>query len=78
MNANSRQLSIIKILLGTCECVSSIALSQEIRCSTKTIQGEIKDINYKLNTTKLNLLKKREGIVMKNGYMYIALTTISI
>lgn len=45
MNITSRQLNIIKILLGSSEAISSMALSQEIGCSTKTIQSEIKDIN---------------------------------
>lgn len=40
-----RALNIIEILKNSHEPVSSLALSEEIGCSTKTIQSEIKDIN---------------------------------
>jgi len=50
---NTRSLNIIKILLNSAEAVSSITLSQEIGCSTKTIQNEIKDINKELKNGKI-------------------------
>lgn len=40
-----RALNIIEILKNSKDPVSSLALSEEIGCSTKTIQSEIKDIN---------------------------------
>ncbi|MDO5010088.1 MAG: PTS sugar transporter subunit IIA [Intestinibacter bartlettii] len=40
-----RALNIIEILKSSHDPVSSLALSEEIGCSTKTIQSEIKDIN---------------------------------
>ena len=40
-----RALNIIEILKNSHDPVSSLALSEEIGCSTKTIQNEIKDIN---------------------------------
>ncbi len=50
---NTRALNIIKILLNSVEPVSSLALSQEIGCSTKTIQNEIKDINKELKNGEI-------------------------
>ena len=50
---NIRALNIIKILLNSAEAVSSITLSQEIGCSTKTIQNEIKDINKELKNGEI-------------------------
>lgn len=50
---NTRALNIIKILLNSVEPVSSLALSQEIGCSTKTIQNEIKDINKELKNGQI-------------------------
>ena len=38
-------MNIIEILKNSKDPVSSLALSEEIGCSTKTIQSEIKDIN---------------------------------
>nr|WP_317331395.1 PTS sugar transporter subunit IIA [uncultured Romboutsia sp.] len=58
---NTRALTIIKILLNSIEPVSSLVLSQEIGCSTKTIQNEIKDINKEL---------KNGEIVSKRGVGY--------
>ena len=52
-NITLRQLNIIKALSGNSDAVSSIALSQEIGCSTKTIQIEIKDINKVLKNSKI-------------------------
>ena len=40
-----RALNIIEILKNSHDPVSSLALSEEIGCTTKTIQSEIKDIN---------------------------------
>ncbi len=53
INITPRQLNIIKILSGNSDTVSSIALSQEIGCSTKTIQSEIKEINKVLKNSKI-------------------------
>ena len=50
---NIRGLKIIKILSDSREPVSSLALSQEIGCSTKTIQNEIKYINRELKNGKI-------------------------
>ena len=50
---NTRGLNIIKILLNSVEPVSSLALSQEIGCSKKTIQNEIKDINKELKNGEI-------------------------
>ena len=50
---NTRALSIIKILLNSVEPVSSLALSQEIGCSTKTIQNEIKEVNKELKNCEI-------------------------
>lgn len=44
-NLNSRQLQIINILKTTTKPISSNALAEDIGCSTKTIQAEIKNIN---------------------------------
>lgn len=49
----SRQLNIIKTLLSSTDALSSIALSQEIGCSTKTIQSEVKDINKELKNSRI-------------------------
>lgn len=50
---NTRALNIIRILLNSAEPVSSIALSKEIGCSTKTIQNEVKDINKELKNGEI-------------------------
>lgn len=50
---NTRGLNIIKILLNSVEPVSSLALSQEIGCSKKTIQNEIKNINKELKNGEI-------------------------
>ena len=64
---NTRALSIIKILLNSVEPVSSLALSQEIGCSTKTIQNceivSIRGIGYKIEG---NL----DDIDIKNSDLY--------
>lgn len=52
-NLSTRALLIIDILKGLKHPVSSLALSEEIGCSTKTIQSEIKDINKQLKDTKI-------------------------
>lgn len=44
-NLNNRQLQIINILKTTTKPISSNALAEDIGCSTKTIQAEIKNIN---------------------------------
>lgn len=53
LNITSRQISIIKILLNSEDTISGLALSQEIGCSSKTIQSEIKDINKQLKKSKI-------------------------
>ena len=52
-NLSTRALAIIEILKNLNHPVSSLALSEEIGCSTKTIQSEIKDINKQLKDTKI-------------------------
>ncbi|MEG0855499.1 MAG: PTS sugar transporter subunit IIA [Terrisporobacter sp.] len=52
-NLSTRGLEIIKILKKLNYPVSSLVLSEEIGCSTKTIQSEIKDINKQLKDTKI-------------------------
>ena len=52
-NLRTRALAIIEILKKLNYPVSSLALSEEIGCSTKTIQSEIKDINKQLKDTKI-------------------------
>ena len=75
---NTRALSIIKILLNSVEPVSSLALSQEIGCSTKTIQNEIKEVNKELKNCEIVSIRgigyKIEGnlddIDIKNRDLY--------
>ena len=75
---NTRALNIIKILLNSVEPVSSLALSQEIGCSTKTIQNEIKEINKELKNCEIVSIRgvgyKIEGnlddIDIKNSDLY--------
>ena len=50
---STRALAIIEILKKLNHPISSLALSEEIGCSTKTIQSEIKDINKQLKDTKI-------------------------
>ena len=52
-NLSARALAIIELLKKRSQPVSSLALSDEIGCSTKTIQSEIKDINKQLKDTKI-------------------------
>ena len=71
-NLSSRALSIIEILKELNHPVSSLALSEEIGCSTKTIQSEIKDINKQLKDTKIVSIRgvgyKLEGKIDLNKY----------
>ncbi|WP_147516816.1 BglG family transcription antiterminator [Romboutsia sp. 1001713B170207_170306_H8] len=53
INMNNRELKIVKILRNSVEPMSSIALSEEIGCSTKTIQSDIKSINKALHKSKI-------------------------
>lgn len=53
INYSVRALNIIEILKDAKEPVSSLALSKEIGCSTKTIQSEIKDINKQSKEGKI-------------------------
>ncbi|WP_074115569.1 BglG family transcription antiterminator [Clostridioides difficile] len=53
LSITARQINIIKILLNTKDTISGLALSQEIGCSSKTIQNEIKDINKQLRNGKI-------------------------
>lgn len=50
---STRALAIIEILKKLNYPISSLALSHEIGCSTKTIQSEIKEINRQLKDTKI-------------------------
>lgn len=50
---NNRELKIIKILRNSVDPISSIALSEEIGCCTKTIQSDIKNINKALDKSKI-------------------------
>ncbi len=52
-NINQRASQIINILLNSKNPVSSLALSQEIGCSTKTIQSEIKLLNKEIKNVKI-------------------------
>lgn len=52
-NINQRGLNIIKVLMNATEPVSSLMLSQELGCSTKTIQTEIKYLNQELKNGKI-------------------------
>ena len=52
-NLSQRGLEIIKILKKLNHPISSLVLSEEIGCSTKTIQSEIKDINKELKDSKI-------------------------
>lgn len=52
-NINQRGINIIKVLLSATEPVSSLMLSQELGCSTKTIQTEIKYLNKELKRGKI-------------------------
>ena len=67
-NLSARALAIIEILKKLSHPVSSLALSEEIGCSTKTIQSEIKDINKQLKDTKIVSIRgvgyKLEGKVV--------------
>ena len=54
ININSRETKIINILKNAVEPLSGVALSEEIGCSTKTIQSDIKNI-YKTNLSYLKL-----------------------
>ena len=75
---NTRALSIIKILLNSVEPVSSLALSQEIGCSTKTIQNEFKEVITQLKNCEIVSIRgigyKIEGnlddIDIKNSDLY--------
>lgn len=75
---NTRALSIIKILLNSVEPVSSLALSQEIGCSTKTIQNEIKEVNKELKNCEIvsirgigyNIEGNIDDIDIKNSDLY--------
>ena len=69
-NLSTRALTIIEILKKLNYPVSSLALSEEVGCSTKTIQSEIKDINKRLKDSKIVSIRgvgyKLEGKVEIN------------
>lgn len=50
---SKRQSKIIDILKSSKQSISSKALAEEIGCSTKTIQGEIKNINSIMENVKI-------------------------
>ena len=54
---NKRQIKIINILKSSKQPINSKALSEDIGCSTKTIQLEIKNINSIMNSIKIESLR---------------------
>lgn len=50
---SKRQSKIIDILKSSKQSISSKALAEEIGCSTKTIQGEVKNINSIMENVKI-------------------------
>ena len=64
ININSRETKIINILKNAVEPISGVALSEEIGCSTKTIQSDIKNIN-KVLVKSGNCIHKRGGYKLK-------------
>lgn len=54
---NNRQIKIIDILYRTNNVVSSKALAEEVKCSAKTIQLEVKNINNIVKGITINSIK---------------------
>lgn len=54
---NTRQSKIVEILKHSTQPISSKALAEEIGCSTKTIQVEIKNINSELENVKIDSIR---------------------
>ncbi|MEG1059091.1 MAG: HTH domain-containing protein, partial [Clostridia bacterium] len=54
---NTRQSKIVEILKQSTQPISSKALAQEIGCSTKTIQVEVKNINSTLENVKIDSIR---------------------
>lgn len=74
INYSVRALNIIEILKDAKEPVSSLALSKEIGCSTKTIQSEIKDINKQSKEGKIVSIR---GIGYKIEGSFDHITTLN-
>ena len=67
-----RALNIIEILKNSHDPVSSLALSEEIGCSTKTIQSEIKDINKNSKDGKIVSIRGI-GYKIEGSFDYITI-----
>ena len=61
---NSRQVKIINILNKSTHPITSKALAYELDCSTKTVQGEIKDINATLENVKIDSIRGKGYILV--------------
>ena len=75
-NINQRGLNIIKVLMNATEPVSSLMLSHELGCSTKTIQTEIKYINQELKNGKV-LSIRGVGYKLEGNFDEVNLNTNS-
>lgn len=73
-NINQRGINIIKILMNATEPVSSLILSHELGCSTKTIQTEIKFLNQELKKGKI-LSIRGVGYKLEGNFDEINLNT---
>ncbi|MGO0881759.1 BglG family transcription antiterminator [Clostridioides difficile] len=74
LNITARQINIIKILLNSKDTMSGLALSQEIGCSSKTIQNEIKDINRQLKNGKI-LSMRGVGYKLEGSFDEVSLNS---
>lgn len=54
---NARQIKILKILKNSTQPISSKALAQDIGCSTKTIQVEVKNLNSTLEDINIDSIR---------------------
>ncbi|MDB8792671.1 BglG family transcription antiterminator [Romboutsia sp. 1001216sp1] len=63
---NSRQVKIINILNKSTQPITSKALAYELDCSTKTVQGEIKEINSTLENVKIDSIRGKGYILVGN------------
>ena len=67
ININSRETKIINILKNAVEPISGVALSEEIGCSTKTIQSDIKNINKVLVKSEIVSIRGK-GYKLKGNF----------
>ena len=67
ININSRETKIINILKNAVEPISGVALSEEIGCSTKTIQSDIKNINKVLVKSEIVSIRGK-GYKLKGDF----------